>query len=157
MKINAPDKQSEELLNDVMEDSIDSVCIRGKKEYKISWLRRGTIRKLTKIMLSKGKEDVISCKSAAAIVLNRYWKITLFHWVLWRWFFFVKEYGEAELFPVIELAKKKVQPEKYLINTMFLTEMRDTMMAMTREEADRFRLGLLSAQPTVSGKSTVGS
>ncbi len=44
--ITLPKSEDEKLLNDVMEDSVDYVEVRGKK-YGISWLKRGTIRKFT--------------------------------------------------------------------------------------------------------------
>ncbi len=43
--ITLPTPEDERLLNDVLEDSVDYVEVRGKK-YGISWLKRGTIRKL---------------------------------------------------------------------------------------------------------------
>lgn len=42
--ITLPTPEDERLLNDVLEDSVDYVEVRGKK-YGISWLKRGTIRK----------------------------------------------------------------------------------------------------------------
>lgn len=38
--ITLPKSEDEKLLNDVMEDSVDYVEVRGKK-YGISWLKRG--------------------------------------------------------------------------------------------------------------------
>ena len=67
--ITLPKPEDERLLNDVMEDSVDYVEVRGKK-YGISWLKRGTIRKFTSTMQKSGNDDKISCQCAAAIILK---------------------------------------------------------------------------------------
>lgn len=82
------------------------------------------------------------------MVLNGYFKIKFFYWFLWRWFYYVKQYLEIELHPLIDEGKKKVRAEDYYINTIFLIGMKDTMIAMTREEAERFRQELSSGQRT---------
>mgnify|MGYP000113932552 FL=1 len=48
----------------------------------------------------------MNSKCAAAIVLNGYWKILFFYWFLWRWFFYVMQYSDEELLPLIETGKK---------------------------------------------------
>ena len=54
--ITLPTPEDERLLNDVLEDSVDYVEVRGKK-YGISWLKRGTIRKFTSTMQKSGNDD----------------------------------------------------------------------------------------------------
>ena len=56
--ITLPTPEDERLLNDVLEDSVDYVEVRGKK-YGISWLKRGTIRKFTSTMQKSGNDDKI--------------------------------------------------------------------------------------------------
>ena len=68
--ITLPTPEDERLLNDVLEDSVDYVEVRGKK-YGISWLKRGTIRKFTSTMQKSGNDDKISCQCAAAIIFER--------------------------------------------------------------------------------------
>ena len=88
--IEMPSLEDEQLLNEVMEDSVTEVAIKGtKKKYKIGWLKKGTMRKMTSVALEKGKDDTLSAKTAALIVLNNYWKIKCFYPILWRWFFYV--------------------------------------------------------------------
>jgi hypothetical protein len=55
---------------------------------------------------------------------------------LWRWFFYIKQYGDHELMKVIAVGKKKIPVEDYLTATIYLTAMKDTMMTMTKEEAE---------------------
>ena len=50
-----------------------------------------------------------------------------------------KKYTDTELTDIVVIGKKKVELQKleYLNATMFLTGMRDTIMTMTRKEAER--------------------
>ncbi len=133
-KITLPTAEDEALLDDIICNSTDYVQVR-KKKYGIKWLRRGTIRKFTSILLKPGDDDKVSCKCAATIILNGFFKVNLFYWFLWRWFYYIKQYGDNELAPVIAIAKKKIPVKSYFAATILLTAMKDTMMQMTREEA----------------------
>ena len=67
---------------------------------------------------------------------ERILKIKFFYPFLWRWFFYIKQYGDHELMKVIAVGKKKIPVEDYLTATIYLTAMKDTMMTMTKEEAE---------------------
>ena len=71
--------------------------------------------------------------------IERLLKILFFYWFLWRWFFYVMQYSDEELLPLIETGKKKVRVEGYCACTILLTEMKDTVKSMTREEVNRIR------------------
>lgn len=145
--IEMPALEDEQLLNDVMEDSIDEVAIKGtSKKYKIGWLKKGTMRKMSAVALEEGKDDMLSAKTAALIVLNNYWKIKLWYPVLWRWFFYVKEYTDEQLADILATGKKKVPYIAFLTNTILVTGMKDTIMTMTKKEAERIRQGLPTAK-----------
>jgi hypothetical protein len=102
---------------------------------------------MTSVALEKCKDDTLSAKTAALIVLNNYWKIKCFYPILWRWFFYVKEYTDEQLSEILATGKKKVPYIPFLTNTILVTGMRDTMMTMTKEEAERIRQGLPTAKP----------
>ena len=77
--IEMPNIEDEQLLNEVMEDSVDEVSIKGsKKKYRIGWMKKGTMRKISSVALEKGEDDTLSAKTAALIILNNYWKIKFF-------------------------------------------------------------------------------
>ena len=114
------------------------------------------MRKMTSVALEKGKDDTLSAKTAALIVLNNYWKIKFFYPILWRWFYYFKEYTDEQLSEIISVGKKKVPYIAFLTNTILVTGMRDTIMTMTKEEAERIRQGLHTEKPQQSEKSTVG-
>ena len=146
--IEMPNIEDERLLNEVMEDSVDEVGIKDtKKKYKIGWMKKGTMRKISSVALEKGEDDTLSAKTAALIILNNYWKIKFFYPILWRWFFYVKEYTDDQLSEILAVGKKKVPYIPFLTNTILVTGMRDTIMTMTKEEAERIRQGLHTGKP----------
>lgn len=137
-KISEPTQGDEKLLDDIVENSVDYVEVRGKR-WAVRWVRNRARRKVTDILLKEDDEDKVVCKCAAALRLNGYFKITFLYWALWRWYYYIRQYGEGELLPFISLCKKKVPAEEYLIAIMLLTGMKDTVMNMTRAEAERIR------------------
>ena len=148
-----PDNISQSKLNDVLEDSNDIVKVKDKK-FKIGWIKKGVIRKITSTILTCKNEDELTSRCASLIILNSYWKIKLFHWIYWRYLW--RNYSDEELFPITEIAKKKVdlQTQAYLTNTIYLRGMKDTIMTMTRKEAERTLQELLQARPSRTGKNT---
>lgn len=151
--ITQPSIKDEILLNDIAEAEKDVVVLRGNK-WRIGWLRNGTKRKITQIFLKEKQEDKVGAKCVAALILNGYWKINLFYWFLWRWFYYVKQYSDIEMLPVVEMCKKKLQVTGYFVLTILLTGIKDTIMMMTREEAERSHRGASTDRPGTSEKST---
>lgn len=151
--IKQPSLDAERELNDVINDSKDVIRIRNIR-WKVGWIRNRAKRKLTDILLNEQEDDKVNSKCAAALLLNGYFKIFFFYWLLWRWFYYVKQYSDEELLPVIELCKKKVQVEAYCATTILLTEMKDTIMIMTREEVNRIRQESIMAQRGRSERNT---
>lgn len=148
-EINEPTLEQERELENVLDEEPTEAEIVGTgKKYKIGWLKKATMRKLSKITLDPEKEDELSCKAAALIVLNGYWKIKFFYPILWRWWFYVCQYDDAQLRYILAIGKKKVPYVQYLMATMLVTGMRDTMMRMTRKEAERTQAELYGANPT---------
>lgn len=152
--ISQPEKEYEILLNDIAESGKDTIELRGKK-WRIGWLRNGTKRKITQIFLKEKREDKVGSKCVAALILNGYWKIKFFYWFLWRWFYYVKQYSDVEMIPVVHMCKKKIQVTGYFVLTILLTGIRDTIMMMTLEEAERSHQGASSDRHGTSEKSTL--
>ena len=150
--ITQPTSVEQERLDEVLENSTDYVSLR-EKEIGIKWLHRGTIRKLTHTFISCKQDDEVTARCASLIILNNWWKIRLFHWIHWRILW--KKYTDHELTSVVALGKKKVEFQRlqYLNITMFLTGMKDTVMTMTRKEADRILQELRQEQPLQTEKN----
>lgn len=148
-----PDNTTQEKLNAILEDSKDVVEIRGKK-FSIGWIKKGVIRKLTDTILTCRKEDELSARCASLVLLNGYWKIKLLHWAYWRYLW--RKYSDDELLEIFLVAKKKVdlQTRAYFTNTIYLIGMKDTVMTMTRKEAERTLQELRQGQPSPTEKNT---
>ena len=151
--IQQPTEEEQKRLDDVLENSTDYVAIRGKR-FGIKWLHRGTIRKLTHVLHSCKNEDEVTARCASLIILNNWWKIKMFHWIYWRMLW--KKYTDTELTDIIAIGKKKVESQKleYLSATMFLTGMKDTIMTMTRKEAEHILQGLRQEQGSQTERNT---
>ena len=129
----------ERQLKAVTHNQSDSVKVRNK-EFKVKWMHPATTDKITCLMLDEGNDSEVLCQCAALIVLNGFWKVHLFYWILWRWFYYIKQYNAAELTPLFEMAQKKTQQEEataYLQDTILLTALKDTKKQMTKKEAER--------------------
>lgn len=152
--IEQPEEDAQKELGSIINNDYDIVNVRGK-EWKIYWLRNSAKRKVSSILLDKDIDELsVSSRCVAAMRLNGHWKIKFFYWFLWRWYYYIKQYTDNELLPVISLCKKKAEPFAYYANITFLTEMKDTMMAMTREEVERIQVALRMEQREASAKST---
>lgn len=155
--IEQPSIDNERLLDDILGDSVEMVALRSKKkQYPIRWMKPGTMRKLTHIVLKKGNDSKVSCMSAALIIINDFWKIKFFYPILWRWFYYIKQYTDDELFPIIAAGKKKVPLQTFLMNITLLTEMKDTIMIMKKEEAITSLQEHSMVQDGKAQKTTVG-
>lgn len=148
-----PNSETQAKLNDILEDGKDVVEIRGKK-FSIGWIKKGVIRKLTNVIMTCKKEDELSARCASLVLLNGYWKIFFFHWAYWRYLW--RKYTDEELLEIFMVAKKKVdlQTQAYFTNTIYLIGMKDTIMTMTKKEAERALQELKQAHPSPTEKST---
>lgn len=148
-----PNNATQAKLNDILEDGKDVVELRGKK-YSIGWIKKGIIRKLTNTILTCEKEDELSAKCASLVLLNNYWKVLFFHPIYWRYLW--RKYSDEELLEIFLVAKKKVdsQTRAYFTNTIYLIGMKDTIMTMTKKEAERTLQELRQVQPSPTEKNT---
>ena len=158
-EIDQPDIDQEKELNSLIENGVSEVKIPGtNRVYRLRWLKHEATRKITSILhnMKDGDDDKISCKAAAAIVLNDFWKIKFLYWLLWRWFYYVRQYTDNQLLPLILEGKKKVPLKGFLSTTMLVIEMRDTIMTMKKGEVHRFLQEHHGGQPTTPAKNTGG-
>lgn len=148
-----PNNDAQSKLNNILEDGVDVVKIREKR-FNVRWIKKGVIRKLTNAIMTCKNEDELSAKCASLVLLNSYWKIKLFHWIYWRYLW--RKYSDEELLEIFMIAKKKVdsQTQAYFTNTIYLIGMKDTIMTMTREEAEHTLQELRQGHPSHTGKNT---
>lgn len=155
--ITQPGLDDERELLSLEENGTSEVTLRGKT-LRLHLLNGHAQRKITSVLLGKeGKEQSVSCKCVAAARLNGYFKIRLAWWAVWRWYYYIRQYSEEELVPVVAEIKKKVPLAAYLANTTLLIGMRETMMQMNREEVYRSLRELSGDSGGNSAKNANGS
>jgi hypothetical protein len=104
-----------------------------------------------------GNDDIKqSCHVCSLNGVNGYWAIKIRYWFLWRWFYYVKQYGEEELTDLLALGKKKVPLDEYFTNTILLTALKDTSMMMKKTEVATILQEQNTEQPLKSQKNTAG-
>lgn len=97
----------------------------------------------------------VAAKEVSYGVLNGM-KIYFFHWIYWRYLYYVKGYTFNQLEPVIELIKKKIPLREYSKATM-LASMNDvTVMSLSKEEQEATQAELLSEKEDKSEKTING-
>lgn len=154
------------------ENSATVVHIR-KKRYRMRWVKNGQVRKLSELLLAGktsdenptpedilrdiGESSKLACKAAAVYLLDGYWKMKLRYWLLWRWFYYVRQYDDDDLREVLEVGKKKVPLQQFCVTIMSLTEAKDTLMMMRTREAERILRELSMEQPSRPPRSGSGS
>ena len=135
--LKQPNNEIQTLQKSVTRNSEDIVYLRGIK-IRMKWIYGGVRDLMTDVLLKEKGESKVGAKCAAIVVLNGLWSIKFLYWFLWRWFYYVKQYTEEDYLPLMEMCKKKLGAENYYRLTMLLIGMKDTMMAMTRTETERF-------------------
>ena len=174
-KIEQPTIDAQQIyLSLISNDAEEVQILRTKKKYKIRWLKNGQLEKLTRLLLHKKTVDEnnttgskvldeivedckLACKAAAIILLDGYWKIKFRYWILWRWFYYVKQYDGIQLLPILEAGKKKVPQMQFYKTIMSLTEARDSLMRMRAKEVEATLRELSMAQPSPTENNVSGS
>lgn len=174
-KINQPTIDAQQIyLSLISNDAEEVQILRTKKKYKVRWLKNGQLEKLTRLLLHKktideekttGSEVLdeiledtkLACKAAAIILLDGYWKIKFRYWLLWRWFYYIKQYDNIQLAPILDAGKKKVPQMQFFQTIMSLTEARDSLMRMRAKEVEVTLHELSMAQHSATESNGSGS
>ena len=145
-EITEPSFEAEKAQRAIIKNTKEKVQVRNIT-FNIGGIYYDTLDKITDILLEEKDEHKVTAKCAAAIYLNGYFRLRLFYWMVWRWFYYGKQLTEDEIAPAVALLKKKVelQRQAYLLNIIFLTDVRTTTMQMKREEAKHIRQELHGA------------
>jgi len=137
----------------LIDNKASEVSVLGtKRTYKIRWLKNGQLRKLSRLLLDEGKgsgettgseildsflsDNKLACKAAAIYILDGYWKIKFWYPLVWRWFYYIKQYDNIQLQPILDEGKKKIPQIQFLYTITSLTGAKDTLMQMRREEVE---------------------
>jgi hypothetical protein len=174
-KIEQPSVQAQRTYASIRDNDATVVSVLGtKKKYKIRWLKNGQIDKLSRLIIRKSDTDndderksnalddvlddsKLSCKAAAIYILDGYWKLKFRYWFLWRWFYYIRQYDNEQLQPLLDAGKKKVPLTQFLLATMSLTEAKATAMNMRMEELERILQERATVQQEETEKPVSGS
>ena len=153
--VNQPDEEAQRLYMSMVNNDAEEVTIlRTKKKYKIRWLKNGQLEKLTRLLLHKktidedettgsGVMDAIledaklACKASAIIILDGYWKLKFNYWWLWRYFYYIKQYDNIQLEPILSAGLNATPYISFLKTMSILVNQKTTQMRMTRKEAEK--------------------
>ena len=174
-KVEQPSVESQRDYVSLRDNDATIVPVLGtRKKYKIRWLKNGQINKLSRLLIRKSDTDdkdgqkdspldavlddtKLACKAAAIYILDGYWKLKFCYWFLWRWFYYIRQYDNEQLQPLLEAGKKKVPLTQFLLATMSLTEARVTLMSMRTEEVERILQERATVQQEETEKPASGS
>ena len=137
-KIEQPNVELQEVLDDILNETPTEYTFRGKKRM-LGWLHKGTTRKFTHIELKEKNEWKKRIKQCAVVQLNNVWKIRFFYWLLWRYYYYIIDLDVWEVLGVLNVAKKKIQSAAFQLTTILATAMTDAMMTMTKAEAEHIQ------------------
>ena len=173
-EIQQPSADSQMLYLSMISNDADEVQIlRTGKKYRIRWLKNGQLEALTRLLMranskkmkSSGNDAMdaimedgkLACKAAAIITLDGFFKLKMRYWLRWRWFYYIRQYDNIQLQPILEMGKKKVPLMQFYVTITSLTEARDTLMRMRREEVEATLLAQNTERPSQTGSSASGS
>lgn len=149
-------RDDERALVGLMKNKYEKVMIRNKT-FKVRWMHLAVCDWISDLMTRKGNDNKVLCQCAALIALNGFWKCHMFYWIVWRWYYYIRQYNAGELVPLFQMAQKKTareEAEAYLNCTILLTALMTTKKQMTKEEADRTLRALRTDKGGKSAPST---
>lgn len=177
--IEQPDIDAQLLYMSLKNNEPTVVRIEGtRRKYKIRWLKHGQLDRLTRLLLhpktadkettdkeTTGSEVMdeilrdskLACRAAAIIILDGYWKLKFNYWWLWRWFYYIRQYDDIQLQPILQEGKKKVPVTQFYMTTISLTEAKDSLMRMRQKEVEATLLAQSTAQRSPTASSDSGS
>lgn len=170
--LEQPSEESQLLYQSMVHNDADEIeILRTKKKYKIRWLKNHQCDKLSRLLLHKKsvglssgldvlgevlEDSKLACKAAAVITLPGFWRIHLLYWFRWRWFFYIRQYDNIQLDPLLEMGKKKIPLIQFYRTIISLTEAKDSLMRMRAKEVDSTLRGLSMAQHSQTENSGNG-
>ena len=121
---------------------------RTKKKYMVRTLTPNQLEDIAKLLFNKrGKTmtteaDIIqntkiAAKAAALYLLPGYWKRKFTYWYLWRWFYYIKQYDNEQLQPIISAGYGSTPYVDFLQTMSILANQKDAQMRMTVQEAEK--------------------
>ena len=153
--INQPTQEEQRQYKSLENNTPTEVAIpRTKKKYLIRWLKHCQLEYLTRLLIHNqvsmldviSSDAKLSCKAAAIYTLNGLFKLHFCYWFRWRWFYYIRQYDDIQLQPILAEGKKKVPLMQFFAATTSLIGAKDTLLQMTMMEAEHILQGLSMEQ-----------
>ncbi len=139
-----------------------SVTVAGKT-YKCRYLKEWTAGKISLLIVQRdpnpkaeakemielmAKNNTISSKCVSLLILEKPWKIKLFHWYLWRWIY--KHAIARELSTALLTVYEALDLSFFFQNMQLIAEMNILKMRLTKTELKQLSAELQSERKQVS-------
>lgn len=140
--VSQPSVDIERVLDGILEQEPSEYTFRGKRR-KMGWLGNMTLRKLTHITLKEKDEHKRNMKVCAILRVNGLfaWFRRVTYAFKWRYYYYVIDLTDVEALSVVNAAKKKLPTDASTLITILSTAMKDTAMAMNKEEVSAIQAG----------------
>ncbi len=120
---------------------------RTKKVYKVRTLTNNQLEDIARLLFRTDEQKTteetiiqdtkIAAKAAAIYLTPGFWKRKLTYWFKWRWFYYIKQYDNAQLQPIISAGYGSTPYIDFLKTMSLLANQKDTQMRMTVQEAEK--------------------
>lgn len=138
----------------------------GKKTYKVKYLKDWVGRRLSyeiakknSLLISDNDDDVSKMKSLKSVgslpakvmsiaILNNWIKITLFHWIFWRYISLTC--SQSDINKAMNDIVGALELDVFFLNMISLENLNQLRMKLTQVEALQYRQELASAQKQTS-------
>lgn len=149
-------KQNEETMTaqqnvEAREDGLQFVVVeipRTNKKYRVGTLQSSQLEALARLLISKDGKDPsamdevlqdtkLACKAAAIYVTRGYFRLKLKYWFLWRWFYYIRQYDNVQLQPILSAGVGSTPYLDFLKTMSLLANQKTTQLRMTSREAEK--------------------
>lgn len=121
---------------------------RTNKEYKIRQpLMSSQLEALARLLIKKDQKELteidevlgdgkLACKAAAIYVTPGFFTLKLKYWFLWRWFYYIRQYDNSQLQPILSAGVGSTPYIDFLKTMSILSNQKTTQMRMRAKEAE---------------------
>lgn len=128
-------------------DYVEVQIPRTNKKYRIGKLKNNQLDALARLLMKNDGKDIskmdeilgdgkLACKAAAIYVTPGFFRLKLRYWYLWRWFYYVRQYDNTQLQPILSAGVGSTPYLDFLKTMAILSNQKTTQMRMTVKEAE---------------------
>jgi hypothetical protein len=139
------------------------VSVAGGKKFKCRYLKEWTAGKISYLIVQRdpnpkaeakemialmAKNNTISSKCVSLLILEKPWKIRLFHWYFWRWIY--RRSVARELSEALLVVYEALDLQFFFQNMTLIVEMNTLKKRMTKTELKQLSAELQSERKPAS-------